>query len=223
VLENRKTDALTYYQQALLTRLQPPAPWRGKLEDDLTDEARALWKDIGGSEVAWAVWSKPPAAKAPELAEGRWEKPKKQIPVFELADLQGKTWKLKTLEGKSVLINLWATWCGPCNAELPQLQKLYDKVKDRTDLLVLTFNVDEDLGLVEPFMKEKGYTFPVLPAYSLVVNLLDGYAIPQNWVLDPRGAWRWTQLGYGGEPDWVGDMIQRLESVKKTDDAPKAE
>ncbi|HEV8039596.1 MAG TPA: TlpA disulfide reductase family protein [Bryobacteraceae bacterium] len=217
VLENRKADGLTYYQLALQTRVTPPSPWHGKLEDNLTDEARALWKDIGGTEVAWAVWSQPPAAKPAELAEGRWEKPKKPIPQFELADLSGKTWKLKTLEGKTVLINLWATWCGPCNAELPHFQKLYEKVKDRPDFQVLTFNLDEDLGLVEPFMKEKGYTFPVLPAYSLVVNLLDGYAIPQNWVVDPVGTWRWTQIGFGGEPDWIDSMIQRLESVKKTE------
>ena len=222
-LENRKADGLAYYQLALQTRVSPPSPWHGKLQDDLTDEARALWKEMGGSEVAWNVWSKPPAAKAEELAEGRWEKPKKTIPVFELADLSGKTWKLKTLEGKSVLINLWATWCGPCNAELPHLEKLYEKVKDRADFQILTFNIDEDLGLVEPFMKEKGYTFPVLPAYSLVVNLLDGFAIPQNWIVDPHGVWRWTQIGYGGEPDWQKLMIDRLDSVRKPEGAPTSE
>jgi thiol-disulfide isomerase/thioredoxin len=217
VLESRKADGLTYYQLALQTRVSPPSPWHGKLEDNLTDEARALWKDMGGTEVAWTVWSQPPAAKPAELAEGRWEKPKKQIPSFELADLSGKTWRLTTLEGKSVLINLWATWCGPCNAELPHLQKLYEKVKERPDFQILTFNLDEDLGLVEPFVKEKGYTFPVLPAYSLVLNLLDGYGIPENWVVDPVGTWRWTQIGFGGEPDWIDSMIQRLESVKKTE------
>jgi thiol-disulfide isomerase/thioredoxin len=217
VLENRKADGLTYYQLALETRTTPPSPWHGKQEDNLTDEARSLWKEMGGTEVAWAVWSKPPAAQSAELAEGRWEKPKLKIPSFELADLSGKTWKLKTLEGKTLLINLWATWCGPCNAELPHFQKLYEKVKDRPDFQILTFNIDEDLGLVEPFMKEKGYTFPVLPAYSLVVNLLDGYAIPQNWVVDPVGKWRWTQIGFGGASDWMDDMIQRLESVKKAE------
>lgn len=219
VLENRRADGLTYYQLALTTRITPPNPWHGRVDDNLTDEARALWKEMGGTEVAWSVWSKPPAAKPQELAEGRWEKPKKQIPSFELADLSGKTWKLKTLEGKSILINLWATWCGPCNAELPHLEKLYKTVKDRADFQILTFNIDEDLGLVEPFMKEKGYTFPVLPAFSFVMGLLDGVGIPQNWVVDPRGARRWTQLGFDGAPDWVESMIQRLESVKKSEGA----
>jgi thiol-disulfide isomerase/thioredoxin len=218
-IENRRADALTYYQRALETRLSPPNPWRGKLEDDLADESRALWKEMGGTEVAYAVWSNPPVAKTEELKEGRWEKPKKTLPAFELSDLSGKTWKLTTLEGKSVLVNLWATWCGPCNAELPHLEELYKKVKDRSDVQILTFNIDTDLGLVEPFMKEKGFTFPVLPAYSLVMGLLDGVGIPQNWIVDPQGKWRWTQLGFGGEPDWTGEMIQRLEQVKKSETA----
>jgi thiol-disulfide isomerase/thioredoxin len=216
-LENRRADALTYYQLALQTRISPPTPWHGRLDDPVSDEARAVFKELGGTDVAWDVWSKPPGAKPQEATEGRWEKPTRQLPTFELADLSGKTWKLATLEGKSVLINIWATWCGPCNAELPHLQKLYETVKDRPGLQILTFNIDEDLGLVEPFMKEKGYTFPVMPAFSYVTTLLDGFAIPQNWIVDSKGVWRWTQIGYGGEPDWIDVMIQRMEMVKKSD------
>ena len=95
-------------------------------------------------------------------------KPTKTLPLFELADLSGKTWRLKSLEGRAVLINVWATWCGPCQLELPKLEKLYRRTKDRTDVQILTLTIDEDVGLVAPFMKEKGYTFPVLPAYSFV-------------------------------------------------------
>jgi thiol-disulfide isomerase/thioredoxin len=205
-------DALAYYQLALQARVEPAKARHGKLRDDLTDEAKALWKQLGGTETAWSVWSKPPWSKAEQLAEGRWEKPTKAIPSFELADLSGKTWRLKELNGKVVLINLWATWCGPCNAELPHLQNLYEKVKDRKDFQVLTFNIDEDLGLVAPFLKEKGYTFPVVPAFSTVVSLLDGFAIPQNWIVDVQGKWRWRQLGYGGgsETDFQQDMMGRL-------------
>ena len=220
-LENHKADALTFYQLALETRMNPPTPWHGISRDPVVDEARAIWKDLGGTDGAWALWSKPPGSKpasAPqEAAQGRWEKPSKQLPAFELTDLSGKTWRMATLEGKSVLVNVWATWCGPCNAELPHLQKLYEAVKDRPGLQILTFNIDEDLGLVEPYMKEKGYSFPVLPAFSYVTTLLDGFAIPQNWIIDPKGVWRWTQIGYGGEPDWIKAMIERMEMVKKSD------
>lgn len=215
-MQNHPQDALAYYQLALQTRVDPPKAWHGKLRDDLTEEAKALWKQLGGTETAWAVWSKPPAGKTEQLAEGRWEKPTKAIPTFELADLSGKTWRLKELGGKVVLINLWATWCEPCNAELPHLQKFYEKVKDKPDFQVLTFNIDEDLGLVAPYLKEKGYTFPVLAAYSTVVSLLDGFAIPQNWIVDPHGIWKWRQIGYGGgtDSDFEKDMSERLDAVK---------
>jgi thiol-disulfide isomerase/thioredoxin len=217
-LDNHKQDALAYYQLAVQTRVEPFKPWRGRLKDDEMDEAHALWKELGGTETAWLIWSKPSIAKSSEPAEGRWEKPTKEIPTFALSDLSGKTWRLKELNGKTLLINLWATWCGPCNAELPQLQKFYEKSKDRSDVQVLTFNIDEDLGLVAPYLKDKGYTFPVLPAYSVVVSLLDGYAIPQNWIVDPKGTWRWTQIGYGSESDtdFQKDMLDRLELVKNT-------
>ena len=214
VLENRKEDALTYYQKSLQTRLEAPTYQEGKLTDKLTDESRALWNGMGGTETAWAVWSKAPTDKAVDASEARWEKPTKTLPDFALADLSGKTWKLTELKGKTVLINLWATWCGPCNQELPQLQKLYEKVKDSSDIQILTFNIDEDVGLVAPYMKEKGYTFPVLPAFSYTVNLLNGYAIPQNWVLDTKGSWLWTQIGYSPDDTWVQNMTQKLEATK---------
>jgi thiol-disulfide isomerase/thioredoxin len=214
VQENRRQDALTYYQEALQTRAKAPSWQEGKLTDDLMDESRTLWNEMGGSETAFAVWSKPPAAPVVDASEARWEKPVKTLPAFQLADLSGKTWTLTNLKGKVVLINLWATWCGPCNAELPELEKLYEQVKGRSDIQILTFNIDEDEGLVAPYMKEKRYTFPVLPAFSYTVNLLNGYAIPQNWVVDPKGLWQWTQIGYGSSDNWSQDMIEKLEAAK---------
>jgi thiol-disulfide isomerase/thioredoxin len=227
VIEDRKADALTYYHLAFAgshpvepsplpgaeSRPSPPVPRHGRVYDPLNEEARALWEDLGGSEVAWNLWlkSKP---NGQELVDGRWEKATKPLPAFELADLAGKTWKLKNLEGKTLLINVWATWCPPCNAELPHLQKLYEAMKDRSDVQILTFNVDETLGLVQPFVAKKGYTFPVLPAYSLVENILDGVAIPQNWVVDPKGSWRWTQLGFDGAPNWAKVVTDHVESVR---------
>ncbi len=216
-LQGHKVDALAYYQTALQARLEPPHWREGRVVDDLTDEAKALWKELGGTEVAYQHWSVPPAVvKGTEAAEGRWEKPTKELASFELADLSGRTWKLKQLEGKAVLINLWATWCGPCQSELPKLQKLYESVKDRADIQVLTFNIDDDLGLVQPFTSEKKYTFPVLLANEFVNRMYNGWAIPQNWLVDPGGKWRWVQIGYdSGDPDWVKSMLERVEDLKK--------
>jgi len=213
-LEGRKADALAYYQKALQARKKPPEPYQGRLTDDLMDEARALWVQLGGSQTAWAVWSKPPAAKIQEAAEIGWKKPDRDMPAFELADLSGKTWRLKDLAGRAVLINVWATWCGPCQEELPMLEKLYEKVKDRGDLQILTLTIDEDLGAVAPFMKEKGYTFPVLPAQTFVTGLLDNVSIPQNWILDPKGVWRWTGQAAGSGAEWEAAMLKQLEAAR---------
>jgi len=212
-LDKRNADALAYFQRALQRRPAEPQMYKGKLEDPLMDEAKELWTQMGGTSSALSIWLAPPSG-AEDQKPGRWEKPATDLPAFELSDLSGKTWRLKQLEGKIVMINLWATWCRPCNAELPQFQKLYEKVKDRADVQVLTFNIDEQLGLVAPFMKEHNYTFPVLLAYDLTRNLLDGILIPQNWIVDGQGKWRWTQLGYGGEADWLGEMLKRLEATR---------
>ena len=65
------------------------------------------------------------------------------MPDFELVDLQGRTWRLADLKGKTAFVNVWATWCAPCRKEMPHLQRLYDRVKGRPDVVLLTMNVDE--------------------------------------------------------------------------------
>ncbi|MGC9946784.1 MAG: TlpA disulfide reductase family protein [Bryobacteraceae bacterium] len=213
-LQGSKADALTYYQKALHARKGPPEFYQGhRVHDALMDEARALWQQLGGTETAWKLWSTPPAAKIQEQAESGFKNPGKTMPAFELADLSGKTWRLKDLAGRAVLINVWATWCGPCQRELPHLEKLYEKVKDRSDLQILTLTIDEDLGAVAPFMQERGYNFPVLPAYTFVTGLLDVVAIPQNWIVDAKGEWRWTGAPAVPDAEWEAAMLKQLESA----------
>jgi thiol-disulfide isomerase/thioredoxin len=214
-IENRTQDALAFYQLSLHTRVESPQYSEGKLRDDLMDEARTLWKQMGGTSAAWTVWSSPLPSQVPARAQGTWEKPKKTLPDFALSDLSGKTWRLNDLKGKVLLINVWATWCGPCREELPRLEQLYEQLHGRSDIQVLALDIDEDAGQVAPYVKDKKYTFPVIPAYALVNDALDWYVpIPQNWIIDGNGKWLLTQFGYDEEDDWAQLMIQKLESAK---------
>ncbi|MDP9338910.1 MAG: redoxin family protein [Acidobacteriota bacterium] len=215
ILDGHNADALAYYQLANQTSPAKPQMRRGKFWDDEGDETRALWKEMGGTDEAWQVWRKQPDTSQ-QAAEGFWTKPNKQLPDFALTDMSGKTWSPKDLAGRATLINVWATWCGPCNAELPHIEKLYQMTKERKDIQVVTFNLDENPGLVQPFLKEHQYKFPVLLAHSFLNAMLDRIGIPQNWIVDPKGKWVSTAIGFGSENDWEGNVVRRLEAVHKS-------
>ncbi|HEU0139975.1 MAG TPA: TlpA disulfide reductase family protein [Bryobacteraceae bacterium] len=212
-LSGRKLDALLLYRAALDSRpVDAPKPVDGK--DLVADNFERLWKELGGTDVSRALLMGH-GKKTETATQSRWERPKNPIPSFSVVDLEGKTWKLAALEGKVVLINLWATWCGPCRAEHPEFQKLYDKLKGRADVSVVTFNIDDDLGKVAPYMKENKYTFPVLLAREVVDAVLPVIAIPQNWFVNAKGKLEWLQVGYGSEPTWQESMLAKLEEVRK--------
>jgi len=80
---------------------------------------------------------------------------------FTLIDLQGTKWTRKNLKGRVVLVNFWATWCGPCRKEMPDLEALYQQFKGQ-GLVVLAIDDDENESKVRPFIAEQKYTFPIL-------------------------------------------------------------
>lgn len=88
---------------------------------------------------------------------------RKTAPDFELKDLSGQRVKLSSLAGKVVIVNFWATWCGPCLQELPHLQKIHDQHKD-AGLVVLAVSTDgpETLAQVRSVAKRQKWTMPVL-------------------------------------------------------------
>ena len=111
---------------------------------------------------------------------------KRQQADFTLTDLQGKTWNLKGLRGKVVLLNFWATWCPPCRKEMPDLEALYLRFKDK-GFVVLAIS-DEDAAKVNPFLAERNITYPVLLDPGRKVNeqfQIEG--IPKSFVYDRSG------------------------------------
>jgi hypothetical protein len=87
-------------------------------------------------------------------------------------------------------------------------------VKDRPDIQIVTFNVDDEVGKVQPYMKDKGFTFPVVLAKSFVDDLIPMLSIPRNWLVNAKGQWQWEQIGFGADPQWEQSMIDKLEKMK---------
>jgi peroxiredoxin len=111
---------------------------------------------------------------------------RRQQANFTLTEINGKTWTLKDLRGKVVLVNFWATWCPPCRKEMPDLEGLYKQFKDQ-GLVILAIS-DEDESKVTPFVAEQRVTYPILLDRGRKVNeLFQIKRIPKTFVYDRSG------------------------------------
>ena len=99
----------------------------------------------------------------------------------------GKLQNLKELKGKVVFLNFWATWCGPCRAEMPSMQALYDRYKDK-GLEILAVNCGEEAEQVVAFMKNNKLLFPSVLDRDNKVSMAYGIqAIPASYLIDREG------------------------------------
>ena len=159
-----------------------------------------------------------PATLSSGAAEGRRDSRSKRLrfdrplPEFKLKDLEGRTWKLSDLKGKVTLINVWATWCVPCRAELPYVQRLHKALQNVPGLQVLTLNLDEDPDPVPGYMQAGGYTFPVIRSFELAEKIHPVSEVPQNWLVDPKGRRSVQSLNGHGEV-WLRRVRAVMEKV----------
>ncbi len=108
-------------------------------------------------------------------------------PDFKLDDLDGKPLTLASSHGKVVLLNFWATWCGPCREEIPDLIELQTKYKDRLQIIGISVD-DDDASLVKKVVDETGINYPVAMASAEVRMAYGGIgALPTSFVLDSEG------------------------------------
>lgn len=110
-----------------------------------------------------------------------------QAPDFELKDIQGKTVSLKSLQGHPVMLDFWATWCGPCQMSIPLVQQFYMKHKE-DGLVVLGVNMDDDPAPVIPFVEHFHMTYLVL--YGGASSVSSEYrvqGIPTFIFIDAKG------------------------------------
>jgi thiol-disulfide isomerase/thioredoxin len=108
-------------------------------------------------------------------------------PDFKLTDIDGKPVTLADSHGKVILLNFWATWCGPCRAEIPDLVELQNKYKDRLQILGLVVD-DDDQDAIKEFTEKLGINYPVAIATNDIRMQYGGIvALPTSFVLDSEG------------------------------------
>jgi peroxiredoxin len=108
-------------------------------------------------------------------------------PEFVLKDLSGNPVRLSDFAGQPVLINFWATWCGPCRAEMPAIEDRY-KTYANSGFVVLAVNVEEPAELINPYVEELGLTFPILlDADASVTRLYRVLGFPSSFWVDGSG------------------------------------
>ncbi len=121
------------------------------------------------------------------------------VPSFDTQLLDGKTLTAQALKGKVVLVVYWATWCPPCQRELPELQALYEKHRGK-GFEILALSIDADKFTVEEFWKDHDYLFPVAmiaPAHIQALGKVK--ATPTLHLIDRKGVLRLVHLGPMGQ------------------------
>ncbi len=146
---------------------------------------------------------------------GEYPSAPSDIMQAEIKDLDGNTFKLEDKRGKVVLVNLWATWCGPCRAEMPELVAMQEKYRDK-DFEIVGLNTDEEtpeeIKTFAQTMKlnyQLGYADPKLMSGFLKVSRFQG--IPQSFLIDREGKLRNVFVGGGSKI-----VNQMKEAVEKT-------
>jgi len=115
---------------------------------------------------------------------------------FTLKSLAGENVRLSEYRGSVVMINFWASWCGPCRQELPVLDRLFQRYQ-RAGFVILAVNVEEDNQKAKNWVQELGLSFPVL--FDNGQSVTDGYdvkAMPSSVIIDRDGAIAYRHDGY---------------------------
>lgn len=132
-------------------------------------------------------------------------------PDFSLPNLQGETVRLADLKGKVVMINFWASWCGPCRQEMPLLSELYNTYK-RAGFELLGVNLDGQSGAAQRFLERTPVTFPVLlDPKGTVAGLYQNQAMPSSYFINRKGELVHLHQGYRpGEEEEYRRIIRKL-------------
>ena len=134
-------------------------------------------------------------------------------PDFELTGPEGTVYSLDSMRGKPIIVNFWATWCPPCRAEMPSMQRAWEQVEGE-GILIMAVNVGEDAATINEFIKTVQVDFPLpMDLDSKVTQRWPMRGLPTTFVVDPEG-----RLVYQaqGERDWDDpELLDLVRALKR--------
>lgn len=149
--------------------------------------------------------SRQPSATAAEPAQNATAK--QPSPAWELKDLDGKSVKSSDFAGKVVILDFWATWCGPCRMEIPGFIELQKQYADK-GLVVIGVSLDQDgASAVKPFIEKMGINYPIALGDEAVVSAFGGIeGIPTTFIIDRAGNIVRKHVGYAPKAEFEADI-----------------
>ena len=169
--------------------------------------ASLLYNRLSGEVHVSGIATTPQATEYTGEAVSETEEQPSLAPDFTVYDLEGNAHKLSDFQGKPVLLNFWASWCGPCQMEMPDFQDFYEKFGEEVHFVIvnLTDGQQETVESASAFIAEKGYTFPVYYDTDIDAAMKYGVsAVPVSYFIDAAGRFvAWAQ------GDMSADMLQQ--------------